>query len=359
MEEVDLSNTNLREQQVKAIFLSISNESKLKKLNLRGILLDKLEPSVLCAALRNVEKADLPDLTNEQLVALFKDERGTQNLKLILTGQDFLDVGICLISSALSKIEEVNLCGSELTREQLGSIFSAIIRGESRIKKLNLRGQKLCTVDPSNSFIRILSEAVSMLDAVDMSGVGLSADEWVAVFHGLCGEAKLRFLDVSGNDLHQVDPHILAASLSRLERLSIRRAKITKVQAEAWFTRMRDGSKLKELDIRGTDLSSVDAALLGDAINMIDEVIMKSSRLSDEQIEGIFRTFGKDSKIKKLNIKYNGSDNQYNRKLSEWADELEWNNELKVGMSVRYGWDSNYPGSDEHDFSQDEHRFFT
>ena len=76
---------------------------------------------------------------------------------------------------------------------------------------------------------------------------------------------------------------------------------------------------------------------------------MKSSRLSNEQIEGIFKTFGKDSKLKKLNIKYNGT---YSRELSEWADNLEWNHELKVGVSVRYGFDSNYPGSDEYDFSE-------
>ena len=132
--------------------------------------------------------------------------------------------------------------------------------------------------------------------------------------------------------------------------MSIRRAKLSKDQVEAWFKRIINASKLKKLDIRGTNLSSVDLALLGDAINAIEEVIMKSSSLSDMHIEAIFRTFGKESKLKKLNIKYNGKYN--NRELSEWADKLEWNYELKAGLSVRYGHDSNYPGSDEYDFSE-------
>ena len=64
-----------------------------------------------------------------------------------------------------------------------------------------------------------------MLEEVDMSAVELSSDEWDAIFQALCGEVNLRSLDVSGNDLHLVDPDMLSTSLCKLEKLAIRRAK--------------------------------------------------------------------------------------------------------------------------------------
>ena len=112
---------------------------------------------------------------------------------------------------------------------------------------------------------------------------------------------------------------------------------------------MCDNSSLTRLDIRGTDLSNVDPATMGKAVNAIREVIMKNSRLSNEQIKAIFGAFGRHSKLKKLNIKYNGDDFRCSRELAEWADKLEWNSELNAGVSVRYGFNSNYPGSDEYD----------
>ena len=108
-------------------------------------------------------------------------------------------------------------------------------------------------------------------------------------------------------------------------------------------------TKLKRLDARGTDLSRVHSSLLGEAINTIEEVIMKNCSLSNEQIEAIFKNFGEDSKIRKLNIKYNGT---YKHDLWEWSQKLKWNQELNIGVDVRYGHGSNYPGSDEHDFAE-------
>ena len=53
---------------------------------------------------------------------------------------------------------------------------------------------------------------------------------------------------------------------------------------------------------------------------------------------------------RKLNIKYNGT---YKHDLWKWSQELKWNHKLNVGVDVRYGHGSNYPGSDEHDFAED------
>ena len=170
------------------------------------------------------------------------------------------------------------------------------------------------------------------------------------------GEVKLRSLDESGINMLNLDPDVLAVSLNKVTNLSIRRSRTyyykSNDQLEYFFTQMLstvNQTKLKRLDLRGTDLSRVNSSLLGRAINTIEVVIMKSCGLSNEQIEAIFKNFGESSKIRKLNIKYNGT---YKHDLWEWSQKLKWNHELNIGVDVRYGHDSNYPGSDEHDFEK-------
>ena len=115
-----------------------------------------------------------------------------------------------------------------LTREQIESVCRTIATGKSDVEKLDVSG-----LDMTNVERKWLVEAVSMVEAVHMVTTKLHTEQWEAVFLALCGRVNLKSLDVSGIDLSEVDPAVLASSLSGIEELAIRRAVLTHAQTEA------------------------------------------------------------------------------------------------------------------------------
>ena len=120
--DVDLSNSNLTEEQLQTIFESILKTNDMKYLNLTNINLSKLKPQCLAQAIIRVTKVCLKKskMTPHQLTALMVSNLGRSLLRILdLSYVNISGVETDLLSMSLSRLKEVNLLCSLLTKDQV------------------------------------------------------------------------------------------------------------------------------------------------------------------------------------------------------------------------------------------------
>ena len=90
----------------------------------------------------------------------------------------------------------------------------------------------------------------------------------ISVLNVICSRGyKGTVLDMSENDMFDIDPELLAKVVTKLQKLEINCTELTLQQAAAIFTAVSEESTMIELDISDNDLSGVDPELLAKAVN--------------------------------------------------------------------------------------------
>ena len=150
VQEVRLQNTELSKEQLDAFFLAISfgSSSPLWYLNLESIDLSQAD-HVLFSNVNNVSYADLTDtsLTGDQLQNLFTAmNEGTELEHLDLYGNDMSGVEPSLLVE-LAQVEEVTICDTNLNKNQIETLFTAVLHEDSDITQLFVYGLDLSCID--------------------------------------------------------------------------------------------------------------------------------------------------------------------------------------------------------------------
>ena len=130
LEVVDVWNTGLTRQQVEALFTAIARETRLKKLGIGQNNLYFVEPAILATVVSKLKNINLyhTHLTNQQLGALFTSLSGDTQLKtLVLSHNKLSSVEPSLLATAVTKLEIVEMRNCHLTNDQVASIKAQII----------------------------------------------------------------------------------------------------------------------------------------------------------------------------------------------------------------------------------------
>ena len=115
----------------------------------------------------------------------------------------------------------------------------------------------------------------------------------------------LRSLDISDTPLPTIDAHLLASSITSLTKLVIWETHLTTEQAEALLTSMTVNHQLKTLDMSYNDLSEVDPQLLAMVVVNLEELRLCGTSLTSRQSEALISALHeKDNQLKKLHISY-------------------------------------------------------
>jgi hypothetical protein len=99
----------------------------------------------------------------------------------------------------------------------------------------------------------------------------------------------LKVMSMQGTNLYKVIPDLLVRAVTRLEEVEMRVTNLTKPQMEAIFISIiyKDSLLLRKLNISGINLSQVSPDLLARAVTRLEEVKMRRTCLTKQQMEAI------------------------------------------------------------------------
>ena len=173
MEVVNLSNmmvtSNENEAVFSKIFKPICEESKLKKLDVSNNDLSSVEPGLMAKLVQNLEYIDLitTGLTNQQTDSIFRAINETSKLKFLsIRNNNLSSVKPEILAAAMAKLEEVDINGSDLTREQEQAIFAKLCNNCCKLRNLSFGfSNSLCSVHPDT-----IARAANRLESFQLFG---------------------------------------------------------------------------------------------------------------------------------------------------------------------------------------------
>ena len=138
----------------------------------------------------------------------------------------------------------------------------------------------------------VLTRAVNILEEVWISNTELTVKQLEAILIGICkGQSSLKELDIAGNNLTTLDACFLAGATKKLQYLIIEETQSTLEQGEAICVAICDGDcQAKALDIGLENLSRVNPDLLARALVKLEYTELDYTKLTKQQKDAIFAT---------------------------------------------------------------------
>ena len=259
-----------------------------------------------CPALVRLEEADLhtTELSSDQTSAVLQRIAVSQDIKLVklsIWSNDMATVPSDTLSRAAEKLEDLSLFITNLTTDQVNGLLSRIVEsGQLKLKSLDI-----CDNDLSSVSTQVLVDAISRLEGINLYNTKLTQDQLEGITKTVaeCEVLKLNNIDLRYNNLSSLAPDILSLSAVRLKRISLEESQMTLDQSVALLTRISDSPdenlNLKQLEMGKNDLSQVPRDLIAQSILRLEDVSLKESQLTAEQIKSIFLAIS-DSKELRL-----------------------------------------------------------
>jgi len=217
LQELELIQVSFTNDQVSAMFTSISENNQLNKIELDSLSVSSVEPELFGKAVTNIDIVNLDnmEISPHQARALFTQMGQNRKIKKFCAHVNLSRADPKLIARGLSKLEEVRLTGFTLTDEQVLSIFREL-KQNCKLKVLELPFHNLSSVHPND-----LSKVVNNIEVVNMCWCELSTEQITAVLVRTQRNTKLKLLDIRDNDIFEVDPVILATAGEIIEELYV------------------------------------------------------------------------------------------------------------------------------------------
>ena len=197
-----------------------------------------------------------------------------------------------LLAGVARRLEEVWMDGTQLTSEQAAMVMTALCVKNSRLKMLDISCNDLSEVEPS-----LLARAVNGLEEVDLNDTKLTVEAVEEIISGVDqADTKLKKLNMSNavdgvlgdKALFTQTPDLLAKALNKLEEVEIAYNNLTSKQIEAILSSIcQKKSNMKKLNMSCNKLSSLDPFLLATAVSRLEEVKMDGAGLTTKQAAGI------------------------------------------------------------------------
>ena len=203
-----------------------------------------------------------------------------------------------MLARALGKIREVRLPYALLGKVQIEKILDSIIEG-CKIKILDVEGNILTDLDP-----QILAEAVCKLDAANLNDTDLTTPQIKTIFTAISSDENILLKDLNiGENEVQVKPELLAAAVTKLERLNLNSSGLSSNQTGAIFSAIQaPGSRLSTLELQHNDLSSVEPGLLARAVTRLEEVNFQNAKMTPGQASAILTALCGGHCLKRLRL---------------------------------------------------------
>ena len=215
-----------------------------------------------------------------------------------LNGYNYKAVDTQLFSKVLNKLEVVAVNNIGASEEHLQSLFARMSQEESRIRKLNVTGNNLSSIAPD-----VLGAAVTKLEEIRIGHTNLTREQVQAIFSHLHERCHLTRLYIPFIDLFTVQPEIFASVVSNIEKVDIGNTKLQQHQAtELFAATSTKKARLKNLIIRGNDLSGVPATVFAKGVSQIEVIDMECANINTQQASLLFSFLLEEKPLRKLSL---------------------------------------------------------
>ena len=198
------------------------------------------------------------------------------------------------------------------------SVLNVICSREYKGTVLDMSENNMLDIDPE-----LLAKVVTKLQKLEINCTELTLQQAAAIFTAVSEESTMIELDISDNDLSGVDPELLAKAVNNLTTLYIENTNLTLQQTEAILTAVSEGSKMIKLNIVENNMSGVDPGLLAKAVANLETLDIGRTELTQQQATAILSGISKGTKLTKLNISLNNLSGVDSELLAKAVANLE------------------------------------
>ena len=216
--------------------------------------------------------------------------------KLVLHDNIYPNLQPTLVSIALKSLEELFLFG--LSESQTLALFEEISRN-SPLKVLMMDNKNIKVVPPE-----LLAKVVVGLEKVVLFD-HLTDAQTVVLFNEIVKvKSKFKCIRLDGNGMSKVKPIIFSKALNLIEDVDISYSNLTQAHKNALFEQMALESNIRNLNLMSINLASVAAPTLSKAVVGLVEAELSYTHLNSEQVNSIFEQVNseKNKKLKLLNL---------------------------------------------------------
>ena len=185
-------------------------------------------------------------------------------------------------------------------KQAIISVLNVICSRGYKGTVLDMSENDMFDIDPE-----LLAKVVTKLQKLEINCTELTLQQAAAIFTAVSEESTMIELDISDNDLSGVDPELLAKAVNNLTTLYIENTNLTLQQTEAILTAVSEGSKMIKLNIVENNMSGVDPGLLAKAVNKLETLDIELTQLTHQQAAAILSAVSEGSKLTKLIISSN------------------------------------------------------
>ena len=166
--------------------------------------------------------------------------------KLYIGRNNLSSIDLGLLANAACRLEEVDLCYTQLTGQQVEEVMTAIYERQSWLKDMNVSGIDLSALDHC-----LLARAVTWLLEVKMVDTQLTRQQVDRILTSISMEmSRIGKLYIHFNNISTVKPSLMARAVSRLEGVGLGGTQLIVEQAAVILTYIsEDHSCLKKLNI--------------------------------------------------------------------------------------------------------------
>ena len=207
-----------------------------------------------------------------------------------LPNQDYSQVPSEVLAAALVKLEECNILELPLSLVQVSSLFTKMAESPiMNIKSLNLDVMNCYNIPPE-----LFGKALVRITLVRKFHK-ITHNQVSCLFHKIATteDLKLQVLCLSAclTTISHIPPHVVAVAVTRLEKFCtfnvFQSGNLTTTQISAVLTRLSrvETNSLRSLSIRYKNLSSIPTETLVAGISGLQEVKLRFTWLTREQIK--------------------------------------------------------------------------
>ena len=149
-----------------------------------------------------------------------------------------------------------------------------------------------------------MAKGIIHLEELIMVGCSLTSEQPLSIFLNVKEGNRLKKLNLSHSNLSCIDKELLTTVINQLEQVSINNNSLTSEQIISLLKPCaQHDSKLRELTLRNTKLTDIDPKLLSEALKTLKKIEMNNCSLRPSQVNVILEeNLAEDSNLEDLSI---------------------------------------------------------
>ena len=267
--------------------------------------LSKIHPETFVSAMSSIRNIKLREtgLTVDQINLFFQHIITSNVIKsLDLIDKNLSQANMDYMIQAFNSLESLSLHYGTLIGDVQMSMFLSSMAVKTSLTQLSLRNIKLNHINPN-----LLGRAVRKLSSLEIMISDLTSEQLDSVFISLAESRDLiHHLCFSHNDLSSLPPDLFVRVARTVRDLDVYNSKITKDQMEGLMKAVSiTPTALRELNANYNDLSQVDSQVLAQGVNQLHKAFLYKTELTEVQVDAILDEGMRQSKLYHLDLRYN------------------------------------------------------